>query len=82
MMRDNELDSLDVKILEIITKKRHLTADEIYTLISGFSQGKFGRSLISLKIQKLAKMGHIQISILPGYKEERFSYSISKRYES
>ena len=78
-MRDNELDSLDAKILEIIARKKQITADEIYTSISGFSQGKFGRSLISLKLQKLAKMGQIQIGILPGYKEERYMYSISKR---
>lgn len=77
-MSDVQLDELDHKILKILARKKRRTADEIYFEISGFPKGKFGRSVINLKLLKLSKLGHISAEPLHARDSKDFVYSIRK----
>lgn len=58
-MSELELDELDHRILEVISKNKQRTAEEIYLEITGFRYGKGGRNLINLKIQKLFQLNYL-----------------------
>ena len=70
-----DLDDLDHRILGVLSRKRRRTADEIYFEISGFRQGKFGRSLVYLRLKKLSELNFIAVELQPGRENQEFVYS-------
>lgn len=78
-MSITDLDDLDNKILGILSRKRRRTADEIYFEISGFQQGKFGRSLVNLRLIKLSELEYVSIELVPGRDSQEYVYSRKKQ---
>lgn len=68
-MLDAELDDLDRNIITLLSGRKHWPAKRVYSEISGFKHGKFGRKLILIRLKRLAKMGYLDMQMTPGSEE-------------
>ena len=63
-MLDLDIDDLDYKILEIISRIKYWSAEDVYAELTGFNRGRFGRTLISLKHFQLEEFRDLSCSVL------------------
>lgn len=67
-----ELDELDIQIINLLFGKKYWPAKNVYSRISGFKHGKFGRTLILIRLIKLTQKGYLDMQMTPGSEEAGF----------
>ena len=75
-MLDLDIDDLDHKILKIISNVKYWSAEDVYSELTGFTRGRFGRTLINLKLSKLVEKGLLDIDVRMRKGEHKDVYSI------
>ena len=78
-MLEVDIDNLDMKILEVISHVKYWSADDVYAEITGFTHGRFGRTLINLKLANLAEQGFLKKDVKIRKGEQECVYSINTK---